>query len=179
MFRYRNFVCRCFLLFIGISFIGCVAIQPQEVKSPVYEDLTAKEFPKEIKRLNALASGAKDRDTRAEAHLRLAILYTDPNNPQLDYSIALAQAEEYIRIAGRRKGNRFIESLVGMLKEIKRLEDEREGIKKSKVELLNENKKLHKDIEEQKQKIREMKETIEKLKLLDLQFEKEKRDLKK
>ena len=68
-----------------------------------------KEFLQETCRLEKLAHDHPDVSVRARSHLKLAFLYVNYRNPQLNYTRALQEMESYLSLApAGRQGEDFM-----------------------------------------------------------------------
>ncbi len=130
-----------------------------------------KEFSLESTHLGKLAREAPDASVRARSHLRLAYLYVNHRNPQLNYSRALQEMESYVSLAPAEAKTDDIQNWLGVLREVGKLQNNLEKAQKA-------NKGLHDEVAGLKEQNTKMKETIERLTSLDRQIE-EKRNLTK
>ena len=153
--------CGFLLLFFTVSF-GL-----QGLKKPEGE----KEFSQETNRLKKLAHKDPEASVRAESHLRLAFLYVNHRNPQLNYGRALQEMESYLSLAPAETQTEDFQNWFAVLKEVGRLQTSLEKAQKA-------NKTLRDEVAGLKEMNNKMRETIEKLKSLDRQME-EKRNLTK
>ncbi len=154
----------CFplLLFVALS-----CTWNQELTKPTGE----KEFLRESSRLEKLAREDPDPSVRAKSHLKLAFLYVNSRNPQLNYTRALQEMESYLSMSPAEAQKDDFQNWLAVLKALDR---ERTEIKKLRASL----KKVRDTNEDLDIKVTELQEMIEKLKDLDFQTE-EKRNLMK
>jgi hypothetical protein len=131
----------------------------------------AQEFSQETSRLGKLAREDPDSSVQAKSHLRLAFLYVNHKNPQLNYSRALQEMESYLSLAPAEEQTDDFQNWFAVLKEIGKLRTSLETVQKA-------NKALRDEVAGLKETNNKMRETIEKLKSLDRQME-DKRDLTK
>jgi hypothetical protein len=115
------------------------------------------EFLQETRRLEKLAHDHPDVSVRARAHLKLAFLYANYRNPQLNYARALQEMETYLSLAPAEKQGEDFNNWLAVLKEVVKLQKANRNLREEAASL---------------------KETIDKLKSLDRQIE-EKRKLTK
>jgi vacuolar-type H+-ATPase subunit I/STV1 len=131
----------------------------------------AKEFSQETNRVEKLAHEDPKASVRAKSHLRLAFLYVNHRNPQLNYSRALQEMESYLSLAPAEEQTEDFQNWFAVLKEVGKLRTSLETAQKA-------NKTLRDEVAGLKEMNNKMRETIEKLKSLDRQME-EKRNLTK
>ncbi len=151
--------------FLLLFFLGSCSLEG--LKKPEGE----KEFSQESTRLGKLTREAPDASVRARSHLRLAFLYVNHRNPQLNYSRALQEMESYASLAPAEAKADDIQNWLAVLREVGKLQTTVEKVQKT-------NKSLHDEVAGLKELNNKMKETIERLKSLDRQME-EKRNLTK
>jgi hypothetical protein len=132
----------------------------QAVKKPEGE----KEFSQETSRLEKLALEDPKTSVRAQSHLQLAFLYVNYRNPQLNYTRALREMENYLSLTSDKAQTDDIQNWLAVLKEVGKLQTNLEKTQKGNKSLRDE--------------VTDLKETIEKLKALDRQME-ERRSLTK
>jgi len=130
-----------------------------------------KEFSQESTRLGKLAREDPDASVRARSHLRLAFLYLNHKNPQLNYNRALQEMESYVSLAPTEAKTDDIQNWLTVLREVGKLQTTLEKVQKT-------NKSLQDEVAGLKELNNKMKERIERLTNLDRQME-EKRDLTK
>lgn len=130
-----------------------------------------KEFSQESTRLGKLAREDPDASVRARSHLRLAFLYVNHKNPQLNYNRALQEMESYVSLAPTEAKTDDIQNWLAVLREVGKLQTTLEKVQKT-------NKSLQDELAGLKELNNKMKERIERLTNLDRQME-EKRDLTK
>ena len=140
------------------TFTGCIPLlknntRPPEVITPPVPvdpertvfapDLKPNEYKKEIARFQRVIVSQPERSDKAKAHLQLANLYASYNNPEKNYQIALKHLTSHISLHPQAKQDSDVQNRLSLLKKIKQLTEE--------------NGKLQ--------------QTIEELKILDLQIE--------
>lgn len=164
------------LLIILVLFtVGCASRQIIEVPPEPVKQKLATEIPteselkpisllEEIEQLEAMIPVNTDISFQRKAHLRLAMLYLDNKNMKPNYINALKELEIYIKIDLERGKSIEIQSLLTVLREVGRLNDENKKIKVKIEQVLKEN--------------AEIKETVEELKTLDLKIEERRRQAK-
>ncbi|MCE5195462.1 MAG: hypothetical protein LLF28_08470 [Nitrospiraceae bacterium] len=113
-------------------------------------------IPSEIKKLDENKNDS-DMDVRAKVHLRLAVLYSSYKNPNPNYYMALKELEAYILLDPDGAKNEEIQNLLGLLREI-------DKAKHKAAQIMRENK--------------ELKDTMEKLKALDIKMEQKRKKVK-
>jgi hypothetical protein len=123
-----------------------------------------KEFTQEISRLEKLAREHSDPSVRTQSHLQLAFLYLNYRNPQLNYTRALQEMENYLSLAPAKEQTEDLWDWLAALREIDHLR--------------NANKGLRDEIATLKEMNHKMGETLEKLKNLDRQMEEKRRLIK-
>ena len=160
-FHHLRWGCIFLLLFFMVS------CSLQGLRKPEGE----KEFSQKTVRLEKLAHEDPKVSVRAQSHLLLAFLYVDHRNPQLNYSRALQEMENYLSLAGAEAQTDDIQNWLSILKEVGKLQTTLEKVQKA-------NKSLHDEVAGLKEMNNKMRETIERLTSLDRQME-EKRNLTK
>jgi len=115
------------------------------------------EFLQETCRLEKLAHDHPDVSVRARSHRKLAFLYANFRNPQLNYTRALQEMEISLSLAPAERQGEDFNNWLAVLKEVVKLQRANRNLREEAASL---------------------KETIDKLKSLDRQIE-EKRKLTK
>ncbi len=154
---------RCCFVLLSVVALSCS--WNLELKKPMGE----KEFLRETSRLEKLAREDPEPSVRAKSHLKLAFLYVNSRNPQLNYTRALHEMESYLSMSPAGAQRDDFQDWLAVLKEVDR---ERTEIKKLRASL----KKVQDANGNLDDKVTELQEMIEKLKDLDFQAE-EKRSL--
>jgi hypothetical protein len=144
--------CIFLLLFL---MVGCSLKLAQ--KNPEGE----KEFFQETCRLEKLARDHPETSVRAQSHLKLAFLYVNYRNPQLNYTRALQEMESYLSLVPTKGQTDDFKNWLAVLKEIEKLQTGLEKAQKANRSLREEGAGL--------------KETIDRLKSLDRQMEEKRR----
>jgi septal ring factor EnvC (AmiA/AmiB activator) len=155
LFHRLQWGCIFLLLFL---IVGCSLNLAQ--KKPEGE----KEFLEETYRLEKLARDHPETSVRAQSHLKLAFLYVNYRNPQLNYTRALQEMESYFSLVPTKRQTDDFKNWLAVLKEIEKLKT---GLEKAQ--------KANRSLREE---VADLKETIDRLKSLDRQME-EKRKLTK
>jgi outer membrane protein assembly factor BamD (BamD/ComL family) len=120
-----------------------------------------KEFLQETSRLEKLAREHPETSVRAQSHLKLAFLYVNHRNPQLNYTRALQEMESYLSLVPAKGQTDDFQNWLAALKEIEKLQTSLEKVQKANRNLRDE--------------VAGLKETIERLKSLDRQMEEKRR----
>jgi hypothetical protein len=120
-----------------------------------------KEFSQETSRLEKLARGDPETSVRAQSHLQLAFLYVNYRNPQLNYTRALQEMGNYRSLAPEKAQTDDFQNWLAVLKEVGKLKTSLERVQKANKGLSDE--------------VAGLKETIERLKILDRQIEERRR----
>jgi len=152
-----------FLLFFFI--VSC------SVRQVVKKSEGEKDFFQETSRLEKLVREHPETSVRAQSHLRLAFLYVNHRNPQLNYTRALEEMETYLSLASANEQTVDFQNWLTALREIEKLKTNVEKVQKA-------NKNLRDEVAGLKEMNHKMRETIERLQKLDRQME-EKRSLTK
>jgi len=165
-----------FLLFFAVS---CTL--NLELKKPKGEE----EFSQETSRLEKLAREDPATSVRAKSHLQLAFLYVNSQNPQLNYSRALQEMENYLSMSPAKAQKDDFQNWLAVLKELDRVRKDRKGMGEKNQDLQTQIEKLRisaKKVQEANKNLGDevvnLQEMIEKLKNLDLQMEKERNLIK-
>lgn len=149
-----------FCLFLLFFFVVNCSLN-LELKKPEGE----KEFLQEISRLKKLAHEDPETSVRAKSHLKLAFLYVNSRNPQLNYSRALQEMESYLSMAPDKVQKDDFQNWLAVLREMGKLQAALKKVQEANIHLRNEVTTL-------KETSNNMIETIEKLKPLECQMEK-------
>lgn len=136
--------CIFFLLIFAVS------CSLQGLKKPEGE----KEFFQETCRLERLTHNHPNVSVRAHSHLKLAFLYADYRNPQLNYTRALQEMEIYLSLAPADRQGEDFNNWLAVLREIGKLQKANKGLR---------------------EEVGSLKETIDRLKSLDRQMEEKRR----
>jgi len=144
----------CFFLLLFLM-VGCSLNLAQ--KKPEGE----KEFLEETCRLEKLARDHPETSVRAQSHLKLAFLFVNYRNPQLNYTRALQEMESYLSLVPTEGQTDDFKNWLSVLKETEKLQT---GLEKA----LKANRSL-------REEVAGLKETIERLKSLDRQMEEKRR----
>ena len=144
-----------------------------------------KDFFQETIRLEKLAHGDNPPSVQAESHLRLALLYVNSRNPQLNYSRALQEVESYLSMSPAEAQRDDVQNWFAVLKELDRvrkekrvMEGKKQGFQTQIDKLRISLKKIQEENSNLADEVANLQEIIEKLKNLDWQME-EKRNLVK
>ena len=156
------------VIILSMSF-GCI---PSHGKR--FSTLVPEVYISEIKRLNdIIESGSNQKVKMSDIHLQLALLHSSYKNPKRDYNRSLIEIEKYIALEPKAANDYEIQNLLTLLKTIKRGRN-----KGRESNLLSENKELNLRNEDLTEDIKELNETIEKLKQLDVELEKKRKSFK-
>ena len=153
--------------YIFLLFLFIASCSLQMMKRPEGE----KEFFQETSRLEKRAREHPETSVRAQSHLRLAFLYVNYRNPQINYTRALHEMESYFSVAPAKEKTDDAQNWLAVLKEVGKLQTSLEKVQKA-------NKSLHDEVAGLKEMNNKMRETIERLTSLYRQME-EKRNLTK
>ena len=119
------------------------------------------EFLEETCRLEKLVRDHPETSVRAQSHLKLAFLFVNYRNPQLNYTRALQEMESYLSLAPTKGQTDDFKNWLSVLKETEKLQA---GLEKAQ--------KANKSLREE---VAGLKEAIERLKSLDRQMEEKRR----
>ena len=108
-----NLVPRWYCLFLLLFFAISCSLN-LELKKPEGE----KEFFREISRLEKLAREDPATSVRAKSHLKLAFLYVNSRNPQLNYSRALQEMESYLSLSPAKAQKEDFQNWLSVLREL-------------------------------------------------------------
>lgn len=167
------------VLLLAMFITGCIpASLPQKTSPTNYfapQNIKSADFAKEI---SALSKTSTDQRTstaeRAEAHRRLAILYLIPRNPANNFQTATKELGKYLEMAPDNFDFSAAANWATALKSGKEYQD-------LKIKAAALNKKVHLQSNEKRVLVNsnaELRQTIEKLKQLDLSLEKKRRNLR-
>jgi hypothetical protein len=153
--------------------IGC----HQVIKPRTYSihDVTQPDnFKREIQSLNEQKKITSSDTEKAQIHLKLAALYSHYKNPNTDYSRALKELREYITLDPEGGKRTEIQNWLAILQTLKRERKTKESFGLNNRKLKSEVTRLEKlksEIDRLENEKKLMKETIEKLKHLDIRLE--------
>ena len=150
------------------------------------------EFSQETSRLEKLAREDPATSVRAKSHLKLAFLYVNSRNPQLNYSRALQEMESYLSMSPAETQKDDFRNWLAVLREMDHLSKHRMEMEKNNQILQAQSDKLQAGLEKvQKANIylraevatlketnNQMIELIERLKTIDCQMEEKRRLIK-
>jgi hypothetical protein len=169
------------ILLSGFSACSLKAVpQPQE------------DFLQEINRLEKLAEEQKDPSELGKLHLRLARLYLNHKNPNVDYRKALYELETCLSLLSDQAANDELKNWIFALREMERIETANKQLR-GQIETLAKNqaddqealwqeKKKNVEIQEGFGKLRDrnanLQDMIERLKKLDLEMERKRKSIK-
>ena len=120
-----------------------------------------KEFLQETCRLEKIAHDHPEASVRSQSHLKLAFLYLNYRNPQLNYSRALQEMESYLSSVPTKAQTDDFNNWLAVLNEIEKLHA---GLEKAQ--------KANRSLREE---VAGLKEAIDRLKNLDRQMEEKRR----
>ena len=151
--QFHRFQWGCMFLLVFFTF----SCSMQAFKKPEGD----KEFFQETSRLEKLAHEDPKPSVRAQSHLRLAFLYMNYRNPQLNYTRALQEMESYLSLSPARTQTDDFQNWLAVLKEVEKVQTRLERVQKANKTLRDE--------------VAVLKETIERIKSLDRQIEERRR----
>jgi len=131
--------CCFFLLFFFV--VSCSL--NLELKKPEGE----KEFFQETSRLEKLAREDSATSVRAKSHLKLAFLYVNSRNPQLNYSRALQEMESYLSMSPAKAQKDDFQNWFAVLREMDHLSKYRIEMEKKNQSLRAQSDKLQAALE--------------------------------
>jgi len=156
IFRFSVF----FFLFIILS--HCTTAQKEHTTS--VPELKTESLPEDIKLLKEIAQKDPDQSMRAKAYLKLAKLYSSHKNPNLNYQQALKALEMYLSFDPADGGTDEIEDLLAILRAMEKINEENKKSRQKVNQLVRDNK--------------ELKESLEQLKNLDIKMEEKRKQIR-
>jgi hypothetical protein len=177
----------CTVLLSAIFLTGCLSptLPQKPITDVVYftpQGLKSADFAQEIAKLLVIT---QDPETsameKAEAHRRLAILYLVPGNPDGDFRRAVDELGKFLESAPEKLDRPAAACWATALKsgeEFQDMKKQSQNLKTKVVRLDVNNRQLSKEKTDLKAANSELKQTIEKLKKLDLSLEKKRRDFR-
>jgi hypothetical protein len=159
---------------ILLPFFFMVSCNLQLVKKPDEE----KEFSQETCRLERLVHSHPDVSVRARSHLKLAFLYVNYRNPQLNYTRALQEMETYLSLSPEKTQTGDFQNWFAVLKEVERLQTSVEEAQKEVGRLQTSLEEAENGNKSLRNEVNVLKEAIKRLKSLDRQIEEKRRLLK-
>jgi hypothetical protein len=157
--------------------IGCHQVIHPRVLS-IHDITQPDNFKREIQSLNEQTKITSNDSEKAQIHLKLAALYSHYKNPNPDYSRALSELEEYITLDPEGGKRTDIQNWLAILQRLKREMQTIKRERKTKESFGLNNRKLKSEIDRLENEKRLMKETIEKLKHLDIRLEEKRKQVK-
>jgi tetratricopeptide (TPR) repeat protein len=150
--RRKNFT--LFLVTLSILLSSCTL---------KYTPRTGEEFSREIVRLEKVARENQDRAVRAEAHLQLARLYIDYQNPHRDYRKAGEEFETYLSLAPEEEKEDEIQNWVLVLRKLEKSDKEVAALRAKVLTLTQEKSGKEKILGLEERKYQELQGRLEKL----------------
>jgi valyl-tRNA synthetase len=136
-----------------------------------YEDMQPADYKKEVERLNNVVQASRNDSELANAHLQLALLYSDYRNPAHDYNTALKELDSFASLDPEGSRRAYFQNWLRMLKEIEKADRSNEDLKEKEQQLNKELSRLEKENAEIKKK-------LEQLKHLDIEMEEKRKMVK-
>jgi len=158
-------------LFLALTLSSCIPRHEFHRDKLSYPVSSPEDFTREIDRMEKLARFHPDKSVRAEAHLRLAMLYLHDENPGLDYSRALEELKKYKSLSSNGDNKNEIRGLLALLQKFERVMEQNKE-KERAIQALTREKRIL--IRENQQ----IKETIDELKDMDVRIEEKRREIK-
>ncbi|MBN1930710.1 MAG: hypothetical protein JW786_03780 [Desulfobacterales bacterium] len=183
-----------FFFFIAMLFFstGC-AQQTKNIKgSTYYLALQTEAIETEISRLESSSESSDGSLFDPKSYFYLALLHSHYKNPEPNYKRALEKLEEYILIEPESEQNNSVQYLLSLLDRLVKNENSCNALKTQITTLKEEKRALQEEtvtkLERQKESLtqkyenlvrenQDMKEIIEKLKHLDIQLEKKRKNI--
>ena len=149
-------------------------------------------FFQETSRLEKVAREHPDPSVRAQAHLKLAFLFLNHRNPQVNYPRALQEMKSYLSTAPANAATDDLQNWLAALQEMEHLRKSGWEKRKENQSLQAEIGKLHPALEKMQRANRilrdevaglkemnaKMKETVERLERLDFQMEEKRKSVR-
>jgi outer membrane protein assembly factor BamD (BamD/ComL family) len=162
---------------MAVASAGCTVKLKIFRKPDFSKALRVENIADEIARLETAVAAEKDPTARSKSLFHLALLYSHHQNPSPDYRRALKRLEEYAALNPAEANTDEALYLRSLLQRIEngtlayeKLQREEVGTRQDRIEALQqENEGLARENQE-------MKQAIEKLKLLDIRLEKKRRN---
>ncbi len=190
--EYNNYIKKLsafFMLMIVIINSGCIGAGVNNCsKKVIYPSVSTTDIQKEIVKQHSCLKKTVISDVKADIHLKLAILYSHYKNTSPDYKLALKNIEKYGKRKPYNKQTDEIKHFSSLLLYINKLKikcnklklgKKQKGVKQRLIDKKNDIASLNEKIKFLKEKNRELtvdiilkKEIIEKLKRIDIRFEK-------
>ena len=182
----------CFFIAIVIFFTGCAQQTKNKQGSTYYLALHTEAIKTEISRLENALKNPDASLSEPKSFFYLALLHSHYKNPEPNYKRAFENLEEYILIKPEAEQNNSIQYLLSLLNHLVKYENSCNKLKTQITTLIQEKKALQEEtvtkLERQKESLtqkyetlvkenQDMKEIIEKLKHLDIQLEKKRKNI--
>jgi len=136
-----------------------------------YENMQPADYQKEVERLHNVVQTSSNNSDLANAHLQLALLYSDYRNPAHDYNSALKELDTFASLDPKGSRKAYFQNWFRMLKEVVRADRSNDDIKEKEEQLKKELARLEKENAE-------IKEKLEQLKHLDIEMEEKRKMVK-
>lgn len=153
-----------FLVFFFLIIILSHCTTAQKEHTTSMPDLKTQSLSENIKLLKEIAQKHPDQSMRAKAHLKLAKLYSSHKNPNLNYQQALKELEMYLSFNPADGGIDEIQDLLAILRAMEKINEENRKSRQKVNQLVRENKELN--------------ESLEQLKNLDIQMEEKRKKIR-
>ncbi len=175
--------CISLLLFFMVSCSWKLPLQKPEGEQGFFE---------EVSRLEKVAQEHPDPSVRTQAHLKLASIFLNHRNPQVNYPRALQEMKSYLSMAPAKGATDDLQNWLAALEEMEHLRKsagekrERNQSLQAQIEKLHPalekmqkaNKILRNEVAGLKEMNAKMKDAIEMLESLDLQMEEKRKSIK-
>ncbi len=182
-FVYRMSLTPILAMLIVFFVAGCQAVKTNnpsvllvEAGLPIAPQAqSAGSYQKDMKRWQSVLLQTADSQKKAEAHLHLAGLYLTKNNPQKDYHLGYQELTKATTAYPDLLSNM---ALVSWLEILSQLEIANQQALKKRASLEKELAQAHQQIGAQQQELTKLRQTLDKLKRLELSVERKRRTFK-
>jgi hypothetical protein len=183
MSKIKN-ISRLSLVVLIVSCNFCVLINRKEpniekvIFKSEYSSFKGLDFTKEISKLQNVSQKHPDLSVRSEAHLHLAIVYLHPRNPKRDYDKSI---QEFNIAKKSIQDKSIMDEMDNWLSLLKQIIHDRDRLKQNDIEfskLLENNRKLKKELFLKVKEIKHLRAIINKLDSLYFKIEKKKKKMK-
>ncbi len=173
----RRVIVRMFVGFILLQVAaGCSHLCTEKAGTePYVKELGPEDYPIETKRLLDVVDNHPEENDRNNAHLHLAKVYTNSDNPEQDYKKAADHFEKYIASEPETNVQSEVRDWLVVLKKLERQSQKIDECNAVILALRKEKNEISNIVNQLKQGNHDLNDKIEKLKALEIRYERKKR----
>ncbi len=155
---------------------GCSHLRMEKIETePYVKELSLEDYPKETERLLNAAANHPEESNRIHAHLQLGKMYTTFDNPKRDYQKAMYHFNKYMATEKTSNHQREASDWLVVIKELERRSKKIKERNVRIISLKQEKDNLSHIADRLKRENHDLNDKIEKLKELEIRYEKKRR----